>query len=147
MSSEDKKPENDTSIMGRPKKEVDWRQLELVCKYKISLVDAANLFDMCDDTLNARIKEKYGETFSEYRAKKLAQTKVSLAEKAITMALNGDRTMLIFCLKNINEWVDKVEKDVQVTQRVETIEEYLDRKEKNERKEIEVKKDDYKISK
>jgi hypothetical protein len=32
---------------------------------------------------------------------------MKLAQKAVRMALEGNVTMMIFCLKNINQWSDR----------------------------------------
>lgn len=48
-------------------------------------------------------------TFEEYHESRISRTATKLQQKALEMALNGDRTMLIFCLKNLAGWSDKQE--------------------------------------
>ena len=45
-------------------------------------------------------------TFVEFRSLYLSSTRIRLRQKAIQMALKGDRTMLIFSLKNLCDWKD-----------------------------------------
>jgi hypothetical protein len=45
-------------------------------------------------------------TMSSLKQKRLNSVKTRLKRKALTMALNGDRTMLIFSLKNLCGWSD-----------------------------------------
>jgi hypothetical protein len=73
------------------------------------------------DTLLRRIKKKHGLTFAEYRDKKMACVRRTLVQKAIDLALSGDRALLIFCLKNYCGWSDKQDIVVNNT----SLEEYL----------------------
>jgi hypothetical protein len=44
-----------------------------------------------------------------YREKRKDSLKIQLKNKAVTMALNGNVSMLIFCLKNLCGWSDNVQ--------------------------------------
>ena len=72
--------------------------------------------DVSEDTLERRIKEKHKCTFTEYADKMMAPIKLKLVQKALSKALDGDNTLLIFCLKNLCGWADKVEQETEVKQ-------------------------------
>ena len=46
---------------------------------------------------------------TDYREKRKDSLKIQLKRKAVTMALSGHATMLIFCLKNLAGWSDNVQ--------------------------------------
>jgi hypothetical protein len=46
---------------------------------------------------------------TEYREKRKDSLKIQLKRKAVTMALGGNVSMLIFCLKNLCGWSDNVQ--------------------------------------
>jgi len=46
---------------------------------------------------------------TDYREKRKDSLKIQLKRKAVTMALGGHATMLIFCLKNLCGWSDNVQ--------------------------------------
>lgn len=80
--------------MGAPRKEIDFGQLEKLCAIQCTAVEIANWFNITDDTLNTRIKEKHGMIFSEYFKKYASHGKISLrrnqfklAEKSVAMAI------------------------------------------------------------
>lgn len=62
---------------------------------------------ICVETIDRYIKRKFDMQFTEYAEMQLIDTKIKLSTKAIDMGLDGNATMLIFCLKNINKWTDK----------------------------------------
>jgi hypothetical protein len=59
-----------------------------------------------DSTLDRVIKANTGGNFDDLRDKKTDGTRLKLIQTAIGMANNKDRTMLIFCLKNLCGWSD-----------------------------------------
>jgi len=81
------------------------RQLDKYCQLKPSLTDVSELLNVSDDTI-LRHCRKYNMTFAEYRNKKMAKTRMTLTQKALEMALNGNATMMIFSLKNLCGWAD-----------------------------------------
>jgi hypothetical protein len=95
--------------MGRKKIEINWDKLDSYLQFKASLRVCALLLEVSEDTIERRIKEEKNCTFSEYQEKMMAPLQMKLVNKAIRMALDGNVTMLIFCLKNICKWTDKVE--------------------------------------
>lgn len=99
------------SIDGRPRK-IDDEKYELIgklCRFKLKLSDVAELSGASETTIEDEIKKREGTTFREFREKKMAPIRQSLAQKAISMAMAGDKVMLIFCLKNMNGWADQPE--------------------------------------
>ena len=89
--------------------EKTWRQLNKLLELKATRKICADILGVSQDTLKRRVEERYKKSFSEYKDQQLSTTKVKLQQKAIIMALGGDRIMLIFCLKNICGWSDKAE--------------------------------------
>ena len=103
-------------------------------RFKPSLQETAIWFNVSEDTIERRVKKFERMTFSNFREKYSSNLRVKLQEKAIEMALNGNATMLIFSLKNICGWMDKVDineqspenfslvyKDGKTTQNVKTL--------------------------
>ena len=86
-----------------------WDKLDGLLAYKASLTVCEEILGVHQNTIKNHIKAKYGITFTEYSDKKLSVTKIRLIQKAIKMAEAGNATMLIFCLKNICQWQDKIE--------------------------------------
>jgi AraC-like DNA-binding protein len=95
------------SEQGRPSIEIDLHQLAEFCKLKPKKEDCAAFFKCSEDTIDRRIKEATGLTFTEFRDQALVHTKFSLMQKAIQEARSGNNVMLIFCLKNMCGWTDK----------------------------------------
>lgn len=89
-----------------------WDKLDGLLAYKASLVVCADILECHENTIKNHIKKRHDITFTEYAELKLSRTKVKLVQKALEMANRGNATMLIFCLKNICKWVDKVENDI-----------------------------------
>lgn len=95
--------------MGRPEIEFNWGQLQALCERYMRLEDCAEIMQVSDCTINRNIKKKFGFTFEEYRNKKLARVRLSLVQKIMSMANGGNLGALIFCLKNICQWSEKVD--------------------------------------
>ncbi len=72
--------------MGRPRKEIDYEQLEKLMGWQCTLEDIADFFNMSEDTVEARCKEHYGETFSEVYKKHSAQGRISLRRYQFNLA-------------------------------------------------------------
>lgn len=101
--------------MAQPRVEFSWEKLDALLQFKATLKFCAEYLEVSVDTVQRRIKEEKGITFEEYAALKLQRTAVKLQQKAIEMALAGNTTMMIFALKNLAGWADKVESIHDVT--------------------------------
>lgn len=89
--------------------EADWRELNALLQFKVTLEHVCDYTGFSRDTIIRRIKEQHGLTFKQYADLKRQRTATKLQQKAIEMALNGNSTMMIFALKNIANWTDKQE--------------------------------------
>tara|TARA_R100001510_G_C7650100_1_gene207610 strand:- start:189 stop:581 length:393 start_codon:yes stop_codon:yes gene_type:complete len=86
-----------------------WEKLDGLLAFKANLTVCEEILGVHQNTIKNHIRARYGITFTEYMDRKLSVTKMRLVQKAIKMAENGSATMLIFCLKNICQWQDKIE--------------------------------------
>lgn len=93
---------------------LDWKVLDTLLQFKVTLKFVAFEMGVSENTIQRNIKDVKGMTFEEYHKLKLNRTGVKLQQKAIEMAIAGDRTMLIFCLKNLSGWADKIDQEIDV---------------------------------
>lgn len=89
---------------GRPFVVVDMAKLEALMRLGPKKDDAAAIMGCSADTLERRIAEHAGLTYSEFKEKHFAPTKMSFIQKAITKAQNGDNKMLELCLEELCDW-------------------------------------------
>jgi hypothetical protein len=90
---------------------INWQKLEGMCFYDAALSVCAKQLGVSHDTIERAIRKKFNWTFAEYKKDIMLDTRLRLISKAISMALSGDRTMLIFTLKNIAGWGDVVKNE------------------------------------
>lgn len=95
--------------IGRPPIEIDWTKLDICLSLGASLEITANYLGTSEDTVERKIRQEKGLSFKNYREEKMSSVKLKLLQKAQTLALDGNVTMLIFCLKNLCGWADKME--------------------------------------
>ena len=81
------------------RKEINIKEFEKLCELQCTKVEIAGWFKICEDTLDARIKEHYGETFSVVFAKKRIRGKISLRRIQYQLA-EKNPAMAIFLGKN-----------------------------------------------
>jgi hypothetical protein len=91
----------------KKKKEFEWAVLDGVLQFNATKPQCASLLKTSEDTIERRIKKKFNISFAEYKETKMGLTKIKLQQKAIQMALGGNPTMMIFCLKNLCNWKDR----------------------------------------
>lgn len=95
---------------GRPKKLIDFKVFEELCKIQCTQVEIANVLDIDVDTLQARLKENYGVGFSEIHKKFADHGRMSLRRYQFRMAEHNP-TMAIWLGK---QYLGQVDNSVQV---------------------------------
>ncbi len=95
---------------GRPKKELNVKLLNELCMLQCTGEEIASVMEMNYDTLNARIKEQFNISFSEYYEQKKDLGRVSLRRKQAKLATKN-AAMAIFLGKNILGQKDRMEVD------------------------------------
>ena len=93
---------------GRKKIELNEEQLKKFCAVMPTKEEAATFFGCSPDTIERRCKEFEGLTWKEYREKYMVDCRYRLIRRALERSKKSD-VMLIFCLKNICKWSDKVQ--------------------------------------
>jgi len=100
--------------MSRPRKELEdmkfngWDQLDALIIWSNGEYCAEQL-GLNYDTLNARIKERTGLSFSDYKEQKKEKLRINLRKKQYDVAMAGNVSMLIWLGKNELAQSDKVE--------------------------------------
>lgn len=94
------------------KVEIDWGKLDAILQFKPTLKVCSDIMEISGDTIEDRIREVHNCSFGEYRDRKMGKVKLKLQQKAIEMALSGNTTMMIFALKNLCDWSDKIENNI-----------------------------------
>lgn len=94
---------------GRPYAKIDWEKLNMALTLGATMDIVCGFMDLSHDTIERHIRREHGCTFSEYRDRKMSTIRLKLIQKAQGLAFGGNVTMLIFCLKNLCGWSDKVE--------------------------------------
>jgi hypothetical protein len=85
--------------MGRPKKEIDFKELEKLCALQCSEQEICDWFDITPKTLQKRVKEFSGETFSQFFRHKRTSGKIALRRNMLKMS-EKHPSMAIFLAKN-----------------------------------------------
>ena len=87
--------------LGRPSIDFDYDFLERALEINCTMPEVAGLMDVSVETVQTKIKERYGMHFSELRQRKSAKGKMSIRRKLYSKALDdGDMTALIWLSKN-----------------------------------------------
>jgi hypothetical protein len=100
--------------MARPTKDLEemefngWDQLDALIVWA-SQVYCAEKLGINIDTLSARIKERTGLSFSEYKQQKKEPLRINLLKKQYDVAMAGNVSMLIWLGKNELGQKDKSE--------------------------------------
>ena len=72
--------------MGRPRKEINYDELEKLMALQCTEEEIADFFNISVDTLDRRCKEHYGETFAETYKKHSAKGRMSLRRYQFNLA-------------------------------------------------------------
>lgn len=81
---------------GRPEKPIDWDLVDRLLSYGCTGTQIAARMDIHEDTLYARTIKEKNCFFSEYLASKQKKGETYLLEKQHEVALEGDRTLLVW---------------------------------------------------
>jgi AraC-like DNA-binding protein len=95
--------------MPRLEQPIDLDQLESLMRLKPTLADTAAFFKCSERTIERYIKDNFNVTFVEFRNQNMVHTRLTLVREALKQAQNGNTALLIFCLKNLCGWSDKIE--------------------------------------
>lgn len=100
---------------GRPKIEIDINQYKALMRLNPTLADTAAFFECSTDTIINWLEKNFGtRDFSAIRQQNMVHTRLTMIRTAVRLAEAGNTAVLIFCLKNLCGWTDKVdEKQVQ----------------------------------
>ena len=92
---------------GRPKKEIDFVEFNKLIDLQCTGEEIAGFFNVDYDTLNARVKEEYECSFSDYYKKFNGRGKISLRRLQWKRAEAGSDTMLVWLGKQVLGQTDK----------------------------------------
>jgi hypothetical protein len=99
--------------MGRPKTNIDWNKVNGYLQAQCDGVGIAGLLGIHPNTLYRLCEEKYKISFSEYSAQKKAEGKELLRAKQFQVAMEGDKTMLVWLGKQYAGQRDKIDNEHQ----------------------------------
>jgi hypothetical protein len=100
---------------GRPKKEIDFDMVDNLLGIMCTGEEVADILGVDYDTLNARIKEQFKVSFSDYIREKQSKGKASLRRRQyLTAVEEGNPTMLIWLGKQYLGQKDKQETEMTV---------------------------------
>lgn len=116
-----KSPPAETQDRGRPRKEIDWGQMEKLLTLQCTLAEITAWFKCSEDTIERACKREHEMTFAEYSAEKRELGKVSLRRVQWQKALAGNVKMLIWLGKNTLGQAEKIEARTQEQSTVLTV--------------------------
>lgn len=91
---------------GGPRKTVNWRQVDEMCKIQCTGEEMAAVLGIDYDTLGARCREEHGVKVSDYIEQKRRHGKASLRRRQWLAAKEGNTSMLIWLGKN---WLNQTD--------------------------------------
>lgn len=106
-------PKKTPTVMGRPVvfDEERLRQLGELMRLNPTLEDTAAFFECGATTVEDTIRKHYDITFREFREQRMVHTRLRLVRNLVNEADKGNITAMIFALKNLNGWSDKVKNE------------------------------------
>lgn len=101
------------SKQGRPAAVIDWKKVDSMLQAHCTGTGIASLLGVHPNTLYRICEETFKISFSEYSALKKSEGKELLRQKQFSVAMNGEKSMLIWLGKQYLEQADKLETVVQ----------------------------------
>jgi hypothetical protein len=96
-------------MMARPRKELNWIELDKLCAIHATRKEIADWFECSEDTIERRCQEEFGISFASYYDQKAVNGKMSLRRKQYEQAMSGNTTMLLWLGKQYLGQSDKQE--------------------------------------
>jgi hypothetical protein len=96
---------------GRPEITIDWDEVESLVKAGCSGIEVSAQFGIHHDTLYDRCVKEKKMSWSDYSAKMKAKGDILLHQKQFEVALEGDKTMLVWLGKQRLAQRDKFDYD------------------------------------
>lgn len=93
--------------MARPKAIIDWKKVDFYLRAHCDGVGIAGILGVCPDTLYLACQEEHKMGFSEYSAQKKSEGKEMLRGKQFQLAVEGDKTMLVWLGKQYLDQKDR----------------------------------------
>lgn len=91
------------------KKKLNYDALDALLQFKTTKKFCSDYLGISEDTIERRLREDKDMTFTQYHELKMGRTGIKLQQKAIEQALSGNATLMIFALKNLAGWSDKID--------------------------------------
>lgn len=88
--------DDDAAVMGRPRTEIDMVQFRKLLQIQCTLPEIAAYFACGQSTIERFCQHEFQMSFGEIRKQTAPLMQMALRRKQIAMALEGDRTMLIW---------------------------------------------------
>ena len=110
--------------IGRPKINVEPKQLRKLTEIRCSLAEIAYYFDCSQDTIERRCKAFFGITFAELKKQSKVGTKLAIKKQLFKMAMNGNTTILMKLADNLHIFDEEDKKNSLIS---ETPEEEVER--------------------
>jgi len=86
--------------MSRPKKEIDWKKVDVMLEAHCNGTEVAAQFDMHPETFYDRVRAEFNIGFTEYMQQKRCKGKSNLRAKQYQQAMTGCKTLLIWLGRN-----------------------------------------------
>lgn len=83
--------------MGRPRKPIDFAEMDKLLYIQCTLEEIAGWFECCEDTIEIRVKEAFGITFSEYSRQKRQAGRISLRRTIYQHAKRNPAACIFLC--------------------------------------------------
>ena len=111
------------SPLAEERLKIDWNVVDQLLMCHCSGAGIAAYLGICAETLYDRCKKKFNVHFSDYAQEKKSKGIVLLLRKQYQLAMEGDRTMLIWLGKQLAGQSEKIHQKTDT--KVETIQIYL----------------------
>lgn len=98
-----------------------WGLISGLARNDATLAVIADTLGVGTETVTREIKDKYNESFSQYKKKQLEFTVHQIKKVAVQMALRGDFRFIQLILRNLDNW----DKEIGPTNNIMTIEQLI----------------------